>query len=210
MRPPRPGMPEWPLPTFIPVHPPQHLPVPRPYTSPTPYPGAQPTPRPRPRPTPKPPTKPARPPKPVPVPFPTPTPVPGPSADPTPWQWPFGEPAHNPTQWPGDPFPPGDAFPDLMSPPTDDWGGVVPKPFNPTDPYTPPGYDPVPGTPPALDPLGFAEPQPYKADPCRCPKVKTKTRKPKKRRPREVCYRGTYTERALGLSKRKLEKVPCR
>jgi len=43
-------------------------------------------------------------------------------------------------------------------------------------------------------------------DRCEC---KTQKRPKKKRQPRKVCYRGTYTERASSLSKRKKEKIPC-
>lgn len=42
---------------------------------------------------------------------------------------------------------------------------------------------------------------------CEC---KPKQKQKRKRKPRTVCYRGTFTERANGLTKRKLEKVPCR
>lgn len=49
------------------------------------------------------------------------------------------------------------------------------------------------------------------------PPTRTKTaqcdckKKPsKKKQPRNVCYRGTYTERANGLTKLKKEKIPCR
>ena len=42
-------------------------------------------------------------------------------------------------------------------------------------------------------------------DACTCPK-----KKGKKRKKRTVCYRGTYTETASGLTKRKREKVPCK
>jgi hypothetical protein len=42
-------------------------------------------------------------------------------------------------------------------------------------------------------------------DTCTCPK-----KKGKKRKKRTVCYRGTYTETASGLTKRKREKVPCK
>lgn len=83
-----------------------------------------------------------------------------------------------------------------------------------------PGYDLLPGTdlvsapapgenrrPEAvLDP--FADPlraQPT-ADPCSCAKAK----KPKKKRePRSVCYRGTYTETSKSLRKVRGERIPC-
>lgn len=43
-------------------------------------------------------------------------------------------------------------------------------------------------------------------DRCNC-EPKKKSKKPKK--PRAVCYRGTYTERAKGLIKSRKEQVPC-
>jgi hypothetical protein len=43
------------------------------------------------------------------------------------------------------------------------------------------------------------------SDACTCPKKKRK-----KRAKRTVCYRGTYTETASGLTKRKRQKVPCK
>lgn len=66
---------------------------------------------------------------------------------------------------------------------------------------------PRPLTAPQPQPLSFAQPltQPSR-DPCRCDKP-TRTRK--KRKPRTVCYAGTYRDRASGLSKSKLRKIPC-
>jgi len=40
---------------------------------------------------------------------------------------------------------------------------------------------------------------------CQCPKK----RKSKPKKPRTICYKGSYTETATGLSKRKREKIPC-
>jgi hypothetical protein len=41
---------------------------------------------------------------------------------------------------------------------------------------------------------------------CNCPKgVRTRT----PRKPRTVCYRGSYTETSKGLSKVRREQVPC-
>jgi hypothetical protein len=57
-------------------------------------------------------------------------------------------------------------------------------------------------------PLPALQPQPYSSgDPCQCSKP-ARTRK--KRKPRTVCYRGEYVERANGLSKYRKRKVPCR
>jgi len=52
------------------------------------------------------------------------------------------------------------------------------------------------GTPPRKD-----------ADSCQC---ESKKKKPKKKsKPREVCYRGTYTQRARGITYNPREEVPC-
>jgi hypothetical protein len=40
---------------------------------------------------------------------------------------------------------------------------------------------------------------------CECPK-----KKKKKKEARKVCYRGTYRERAKGLSKSRREQIPCK
>lgn len=56
-----------------------------------------------------------------------------------------------------------------------------------------------------------AEPalQPQTAKKCKCkPCKKPKKRGPRK--PRAICYRGTYTETRKGLSKYKREQIPCR
>ena len=45
---------------------------------------------------------------------------------------------------------------------------------------------------------------------CACPPAKKDQKSKRKKRAREVCYAGTYIERAKGLSKRKKRKVPCR
>ena len=56
-------------------------------------------------------------------------------------------------------------------------------------------------------PLPALQPQPYSSgDPCQCSKP-ARTRK--KRKPRTVCYRGEYVERANGLTKYRKRKVPC-
>jgi hypothetical protein len=41
---------------------------------------------------------------------------------------------------------------------------------------------------------------------CKCPAKKKRG----KRKPRTVCYKGSYTETAAGINKRKRERVPCR
>lgn len=46
---------------------------------------------------------------------------------------------------------------------------------------------------------------PTDADSCSCAKKKPK----KKREPRAVCYRGTYTETSKSLRKVRREQIPC-
>lgn len=50
-------------------------------------------------------------------------------------------------------------------------------------------------------------PQPVgpEKDTCSCAKKKP----PKKRKPRDVCYRGTYVQHSRGISYKRLEEVPC-
>lgn len=88
------------------------------------------------------------------------------------------------------------------------------------DPFVPAPARPVPGIPGApvqlLDPLAapdqllvdptFASP-PTRTDSCSCSDGKKK--KPKKRKARTICYRGTYTETARSLRKVRREQVPC-
>lgn len=89
-----------------------------------------------------------------------------------------------------------------------------------------PRLDPFPGVPfsgrPAFDltpsdspvrPLSpgpefspAPEPVPDQAG-CRCPEPQRKKRKRKK--PRTECYRGSYRERSIGLTKRRRERIPC-
>jgi hypothetical protein len=42
-------------------------------------------------------------------------------------------------------------------------------------------------------------------DRCKCPQKA----KPKKRKPRTQCYRGTYVETARGTTKHKIELITC-
>ena len=71
--------------------------------------------------------------------------------------------------------------------------------------------DPLTGVQPGLLALPQAALQPaYAYDrkgKCSCPKPKKKKRGPRKAR--TVCYKGSFTERAFGTSKRKREQVPC-
>lgn len=66
---------------------------------------------------------------------------------------------------------------------------------------------PAPNAPgnPQLDPL--PEPQPVpEEDPC----AEQKSKKKKKRSDRAVCYKGTYIERAKGITKKRRVRVDCR
>lgn len=45
---------------------------------------------------------------------------------------------------------------------------------------------------------------------CSCPPKGTRTKTRKPRKPREVCYTGTYTERSSGITKLRKRKIPCR
>jgi len=93
----------------------------------------------------------------------------------------------------------------------------VGDPFVDLAPRSPPRAAPAP-TPrpvlfdapigmPGLDPLPLEEPRPGEADRCSCTKEKKK--KPKKRKPRAVCYRGSYTETSNSLRKVRREQIPC-
>jgi hypothetical protein len=87
-----------------------------------------------------------------------------------------------------------------------------------TVPQTPPGF-PLPTIPGlGLTPGSF--PLPYPGSELgggggggrtlvdQCSELRKRNRKPKSKR--DVCYSGRYIERASGLSKTKLRKVPCR
>jgi len=50
---------------------------------------------------------------------------------------------------------------------------------------------------------------PSKTGNCKCDDKKPKEQKKKKRQPRAICYRGTYTQRSKGIIYRKKEQVPC-
>lgn len=147
----------------------------------------------------------------------TPAPTSPPGVDPV--LDPFAEPVAFPdgTSRPRPARPPApdvlsDPLPDLIGNP---FGNPFPAPTLPSGPRTAPRTPTGP-----LIPFDFAPPgvgtQPFapeiplkpptKADPCGCGKKK----KPKsKRKERDVCYRGTYIERKSGLSKTKIEQVPC-
>jgi hypothetical protein len=79
------------------------------------------------------------------------------------------------------------------------------KVVNFMDPLTPSYSTGVDLAPMAFGDYGAWSPDSTGTDACTCPK-----KKGKKRKKRTVCYRGTYTETASGLTKRKRQKVPCK
>jgi len=84
----------------------------------------------------------------------------------------------------------------------------TPTPTPTSTPTTAPKDDPL--TAPTVDPLGspagpgYTPPYSTRTSECDC---KPKKRKPAK--PRTECYKGSYVEKARGLTKTKREKVPC-
>lgn len=153
---------------------------------------------------------------------------PGVGSEPSPLS-PLGEPGVDPIPdvftAPGTtprPATPGQPAPDLLDVPFDDpfpdaWADPSsPSPFDAPPrgaPVTPPGDFFTPSDP--LDP--FLTPDlgddsrtptpPSDAGGCGCPKKPKK--KKKKSDPRSVCWKGTYIQRARGVSYYKREKVPC-
>lgn len=130
------------------------------------------------------------------------------------------------------PYPTGDIAPDLfVSPLPDGVGDPIGDPF--VTPGSPPRAVPEPANPvgigprdtpnPFADPIGGAnprdtvepiemplpQPDPFTPNKDQCQCAKKKKKKPKKRKPRDVCYRGTYLELRKGISKTRLEEVPC-
>lgn len=129
------------------------------------------------------------------------------SPRPTPRPTPIGRPEF-------DDQPIGDPLWDAMPRP----GGPSPVPRpTPRSPFLSLPTMPVIGEPllPGVDPRTLAKPSPDKTGGCNCPKARPcsdskKKKKKKKRKPRAICYRGTFVERANGLSKKRLEQVPCK
>lgn len=68
---------------------------------------------------------------------------------------------------------------------------------------------PVVSLAPAIAPASSARAAPAFTDPAvqRC--VDRASKPKKKRKPRDVCYRGSYTETRTGVRKRRREKIPC-
>jgi len=150
-----------------------------------------------------------------------------PYSDPLPFQFddpsPFAAPQPRVSPGPdpiGDPFPGLRPFPDPFGDPfapprTDSPPRAVPRPvdiplpgdpFFPDTPYAPPQFTYTPFDP-AVDPT-LPQFDPDKTDACNCTAQKAKKKKSKKK-PRTVCYRGTYEERSNGLTKKRLEEIPC-
>lgn len=145
-----------------------------------------------------------------------------PTTDPEPYLRPadpFSDPFTDPKVDPrGDPrteprIPTGDPFDPDEYTPGDPYIGT---PVTPLPPYV---FDPITAPPdtytiPRGDPI-LADPTVDVAAPdsnnCDCTDGggRRKKKKPKKRKPRTVCYRGTYVENANGLTKKRLEEVPC-
>lgn len=121
--------------------------------------------------------------------------APAPEISPFPWALPLPGPTVVPA-------------PDVFAPPV-----AAPRTPAAPAPYVPPWADvpdPTIRTPwldPTLDPDGRFAPPRADADRCNCAPEK-KDRK-KKRKPRNICFRGTYTEKSNGLIKRRKEQIPC-
>lgn len=152
-----------------------------------------------------------------PRPGPAPAPTGTPRSDPaTPTLWPDLEPGRSPQ-----PDRTSPTAPDLFGAPLPDVvGNPFGDPFTPSPLPAPPGPKPrAPALPDFLAPTlapdlkpeptlpQFQPEKPVNADTCQCSKKKKD--KKKKRKDREVCYRGTYVETKRGLSKKRIEEVPC-
>lgn len=160
-------------------------------------------------------------------PGPAPAPTGTPRSDPVP-----GRPDLAPDLQPGDrtaplPFNPtapdvfGAPLPDVFGDPIGDPivtpelpGGTRPSPRTPAAPtapdffvdFAPPGPTLSPFETPLLTDFGPTSPPTNKTDTCKC---NEKKKKPKKRPPRSVCYRGTYVQRSRGTTFTPKEEVPC-
>ena len=157
--------------------------------------------------------------------------VPSPSSRPGPSSKPFGEPSVPDYSPYGPPSLDPVSIP-TPSPPRASPGSPPPVPLVTLPPYMPWVGDPLisapqrfatptqqPKPPPISDPLTDPNPLelPSSAPPRvgaptstgRCPPCKEKKKERKKREPRQVCYRGTYVETALGLRKSRGVQVPC-
>lgn len=87
----------------------------------------------------------------------------------------------------------------------------IPAPGSPLAPFAPlvPSYPPTFSPNPVGIPTPLAQFQPSPTGRCQCTTTQQKPKPRKKTPPRTVCYRGTYVENSTGLTKKKLEQVPC-
>lgn len=139
------------------------------------------------------------------------SPVDAPAARPVPRRNPVNAPLYYP-----EPFAPGVPSPGIVPAPAPfpiASPAPAPKPYAPPVPR--PELAPSPGLQPWTPPLNELQPQPQPqpstaSDPCNCGDKKDSKKKKKKPRDRAVCYRGTYVEKARGLSKRRRERIDCR
>lgn len=117
---------------------------------------------------------------------------------------PFAPPLANPFPLPNAPpvpnAPPRPSAPPRSVPRSDPFASPLNEPLTPIEPWGVGLLDPLPG----LGPIPLED-----LDPCNCGRKKDNKEK-KKRKPRAKCYQGTYTERALSLSKSPKKEVPCR
>lgn len=117
---------------------------------------------------------------------PNPEPAPRPNARPVP------DPATRPQPTPRGPLLEPTYFPEIRTPLGDVTSRILDRVLNPE-----PGIS--------------YEPQPDAAeDPCDCGKGKKKDKKKRKKpEPRTICWKGTYVQRAKGISYSRKEQVPC-
>lgn len=133
------------------------------------------------------------------------TPTARPTARPEPFANPFATPLRQPWATP------------LEVPLETPWGEPTLSPETPTrtpstTPTAPPTRSPLPTSfdlPSTFaNPMAEPQPGPKASDPCNC--VAQKPKKPKPRKPRTVCWKGSYTETSRSLFKNRREKIPCR
>lgn len=156
--------------------------------------------------------KPLAPPAPLPGPSLSPTAQPDIGSEPINWGAPERAPRPNPRPKPSPvgspnvlPQPVADPFADPVPFPTPK-PAPRPGPSSPAPTARPPEVIafPSPTGNPQLDPLPEPQPVPQE-DPC----AEQKAKKKKKRSDRAICFKGTYTERAKGLSKKRRVQVDC-
>jgi hypothetical protein len=147
------------------------------------------------------------------------SPLPANLPTPTAWPTPVPVPAPTPTS---SPAPPSFSWPQLLLLPLPLFSSsprpAAPSPLTPPRPGT--SVQPQPGsafrppvapplTPVQTGPLGFTQPIPSQ-DPCANRRPQDDRKRKRKRKPRTVCYSGTFQERRNGLTKQRRRKIPCR